>query len=181
MRLCCDRRGGGQAGGGQEEKRGDFEQGSPHPHPCSPSPTVVSKMLHVDPHQRLTAVQVLKHPWIVSREHLSPNQLSRQDRPPGEGTARSPVDGRGTSCLVGPQGVLGTGGEQEPAQTGVPHTCGPTVPGVYSRRGRLLDSFITCVCQRDRQTRRERRQAEGPYQARRGPRSGLSSAPELCT
>ncbi|KAM9679576.1 ribosomal protein S6 kinase alpha-2 isoform X4 [Muntiacus reevesi] len=40
---------------------------------------VVSKMLHVDPQQRLTAVQVLKHPWIVNREHLSPNQLSRQD------------------------------------------------------------------------------------------------------
>ncbi|KAL1288397.1 RPS6KA2 [Ovibos moschatus] len=40
---------------------------------------VVSKMLHVDPHQRLTAVQVLKHPWIINREHLSPNQLSRQD------------------------------------------------------------------------------------------------------
>uniref|UniRef100_A0A8C6CSY0 Ribosomal protein S6 kinase n=1 Tax=Moschus moschiferus TaxID=68415 RepID=A0A8C6CSY0_MOSMO len=40
---------------------------------------VVSKMLHVDPHQRLTAVQVLKHPWIVNREHLSPSQLSRQD------------------------------------------------------------------------------------------------------
>ncbi|XP_036782389.2 ribosomal protein S6 kinase alpha-2 isoform X3 [Manis pentadactyla] len=40
---------------------------------------VVSKMLHVDPHQRLTAVQVLKHPWIVNREHLSQNQLSRQD------------------------------------------------------------------------------------------------------
>ncbi|KAM5325152.1 ribosomal protein S6 kinase alpha-2 isoform 5-T5 [Glossophaga mutica] len=40
---------------------------------------VVSKMLHVDPQQRLTAVQVLKHPWIVNREYLSPNQLSRQD------------------------------------------------------------------------------------------------------
>ncbi|XP_059971420.1 ribosomal protein S6 kinase alpha-2 [Mesoplodon densirostris] len=40
---------------------------------------VVSKMLHVDPHQRLTAVQVLKHPWIVNREYLSPNQLRRQD------------------------------------------------------------------------------------------------------
>ncbi|ELK09972.1 Ribosomal protein S6 kinase alpha-2 [Pteropus alecto] len=40
---------------------------------------VVSKMLHVDPHQRLTAVQVLKHPWIVNREGLSQNQLSRQD------------------------------------------------------------------------------------------------------
>ncbi|XP_062429678.1 ribosomal protein S6 kinase alpha-2 isoform X1 [Rhea pennata] len=40
---------------------------------------IVSKMLHVDPHQRLTAVQVLRHPWIVNREHLSQNQLSRQD------------------------------------------------------------------------------------------------------
>uniref|UniRef100_A0A7N4NK00 non-specific serine/threonine protein kinase n=1 Tax=Sarcophilus harrisii TaxID=9305 RepID=A0A7N4NK00_SARHA len=40
---------------------------------------VVSKMLHVDPHQRLTAVQVLRHPWIVNRDYLSQNQLSRQD------------------------------------------------------------------------------------------------------
>ncbi|XP_074024676.1 ribosomal protein S6 kinase alpha-2 isoform X1 [Numenius arquata] len=40
---------------------------------------IVSKMLHVDPHQRLTAVQVLRHPWIVNREYLSQNQLSRQD------------------------------------------------------------------------------------------------------
>ncbi|XP_063089145.1 ribosomal protein S6 kinase alpha-2 isoform X2 [Cavia porcellus] len=40
---------------------------------------IVSKMLHVDPQQRLTAVQVLKHPWIVNREFLSQNQLSRQD------------------------------------------------------------------------------------------------------
>ncbi|XP_045698785.1 ribosomal protein S6 kinase alpha-2 isoform X2 [Phyllostomus hastatus] len=41
---------------------------------------VVSRMLHVDPQQRLTAVQVLKHPWVVNREHLSQNQLSsRQD------------------------------------------------------------------------------------------------------
>ncbi|XP_060061132.1 ribosomal protein S6 kinase alpha-2 isoform X2 [Erinaceus europaeus] len=40
---------------------------------------VVSKMLHVDPQQRLTAGQVLKHPWIVNREQLSQNQLCRQD------------------------------------------------------------------------------------------------------
>ncbi|XP_042545633.1 ribosomal protein S6 kinase alpha-2 isoform X1 [Dipodomys spectabilis] len=40
---------------------------------------VVSKMLHVDPQQRLTTLQVLKHPWIVNRELLSQSQLSRQD------------------------------------------------------------------------------------------------------
>ncbi|XP_060129257.1 ribosomal protein S6 kinase alpha-2 [Zootoca vivipara] len=40
---------------------------------------IVSKMLHVDPHQRLTAALVLRHPWIVNGEYLSQNQLSRQD------------------------------------------------------------------------------------------------------
>ncbi|XP_042336285.1 ribosomal protein S6 kinase alpha-2 isoform X1 [Sceloporus undulatus] len=40
---------------------------------------IVSKMLHVDPHQRLTAAQVLRHPWIINREYLSQNQLIRQD------------------------------------------------------------------------------------------------------
>ncbi|EGW13520.1 ribosomal protein S6 kinase alpha-2 isoform X1 [Cricetulus griseus] len=40
---------------------------------------VVSKMLHVDPQQRLTAAQVLKHPWIVNREYLPQSQLTRQD------------------------------------------------------------------------------------------------------
>ncbi|XP_070273456.1 ribosomal protein S6 kinase alpha-2 isoform X1 [Myotis yumanensis] len=40
---------------------------------------VVSQMLHVDPQQRLTALQVLKHPWVVNREHLPQSQLSRQD------------------------------------------------------------------------------------------------------
>lgn len=36
-------------------------------------------MLHVDPHQRLTAMQVLKHPWIVQRDKLSNSQLQHQD------------------------------------------------------------------------------------------------------
>ncbi|XP_020505556.1 ribosomal protein S6 kinase alpha-2 [Labrus bergylta] len=40
---------------------------------------IVIKMLHVDPHQRLTAPQVLRHPWIVDREQLSDTALSRQD------------------------------------------------------------------------------------------------------
>ncbi|XP_043552049.1 ribosomal protein S6 kinase alpha-2 isoform X2 [Chiloscyllium plagiosum] len=40
---------------------------------------MVSKLLHVDPHQRHTAAQVLRHPWIVNREFLSQNQLSRHD------------------------------------------------------------------------------------------------------
>uniref|UniRef100_A0A3Q3JJA9 non-specific serine/threonine protein kinase n=1 Tax=Monopterus albus TaxID=43700 RepID=A0A3Q3JJA9_MONAL len=40
---------------------------------------IVSKMLHVDPHQRLTAPQVLRHPWIVERDQLSDRALTRQD------------------------------------------------------------------------------------------------------
>ncbi|XP_076141152.1 ribosomal protein S6 kinase alpha-2 isoform X3 [Alosa pseudoharengus] len=40
---------------------------------------IVSNMLHVDPHQRLTAPQVLRHQWIVNREQLSQSQLIRQD------------------------------------------------------------------------------------------------------
>ncbi|TRY99320.1 hypothetical protein DNTS_029686 [Danionella cerebrum] len=40
---------------------------------------LVSKMLHVDPLQRLTAMQVLKHPWIVQRDKLPNSQLQHQD------------------------------------------------------------------------------------------------------
>lgn len=47
--------------------------------PLNPWQDVVSKMLHVDPQQRLTAAQVLKHPWIVNREYLPQSQLTRQD------------------------------------------------------------------------------------------------------
>ncbi|XP_038613110.1 ribosomal protein S6 kinase alpha-3 isoform X3 [Tachyglossus aculeatus] len=42
---------------------------------------LVSKMLHVDPHQRLTAAQVLRHPWIVHWDQLPQYQLNRQDAP----------------------------------------------------------------------------------------------------
>ncbi|NXW09965.1 KS6A3 kinase, partial [Fregetta grallaria] len=42
---------------------------------------LVSKMLHVDPHQRLTAAQVLGHPWIVHCDQLPQYQLNRQDAP----------------------------------------------------------------------------------------------------
>uniref|UniRef100_A0A8C4QRU9 Ribosomal protein S6 kinase n=1 Tax=Eptatretus burgeri TaxID=7764 RepID=A0A8C4QRU9_EPTBU len=40
---------------------------------------LVKRMLHVDPHQRLTAAQVLRHPWISLRDQLPQCQLSRQD------------------------------------------------------------------------------------------------------
>uniref|UniRef100_A0A8C7V2R7 non-specific serine/threonine protein kinase n=1 Tax=Oncorhynchus mykiss TaxID=8022 RepID=A0A8C7V2R7_ONCMY len=36
---------------------------------------LVSKMLHVDPHQRLTAAQVLRHPWILHKDQLPKYQL----------------------------------------------------------------------------------------------------------
>ncbi|XP_064206815.1 ribosomal protein S6 kinase alpha-3 isoform X2 [Anguilla rostrata] len=42
---------------------------------------LVSKMLHVDPHQRLTAAQVLRHPWIVHKDQLPKYQLNRPDAP----------------------------------------------------------------------------------------------------
>ncbi|KAM8875974.1 ribosomal protein S6 kinase alpha-2-like [Synchiropus picturatus] len=40
---------------------------------------IVTKMLHVDPHQRLTAPQILRHPWIVERDKLSDKALARHD------------------------------------------------------------------------------------------------------
>ncbi|XP_060924327.1 ribosomal protein S6 kinase alpha-2 [Limanda limanda] len=40
---------------------------------------IVIKMLHVDPHQRLTAPQVLRHPWVVERDQLCDRALTRQD------------------------------------------------------------------------------------------------------
>ncbi|NXM82423.1 KS6A3 kinase, partial [Oenanthe oenanthe] len=46
-----------------------------------PLQDLVSKMLHVDPHQRLTAAQVLSHPWIVHCDQLPQYQLNRQDAP----------------------------------------------------------------------------------------------------
>lgn len=47
---------------------------------CPPSlQDLVSKMLHVDPHQRLTARQVLKHPWIIQRDKLPNSQLPHHD------------------------------------------------------------------------------------------------------
>ncbi|XP_048370712.1 ribosomal protein S6 kinase alpha-6 [Sphaerodactylus townsendi] len=42
---------------------------------------LLSHMLHVDPHQRYTAEQVLKHSWITCRDQLPHYQLNRQDAP----------------------------------------------------------------------------------------------------
>lgn len=51
-----------------------------HQPSCLPCPQdLVSKMLHVDPHQRLTAKQVLQHPWITQKDKLPQSQLSHQD------------------------------------------------------------------------------------------------------
>ncbi|KAG1958537.1 ribosomal protein S6 kinase alpha-1 [Pimephales promelas] len=42
---------------------------------------LVSRMLHVDPHKRLTAAQVLRHRWIINKDQLPKYQLNRQDAP----------------------------------------------------------------------------------------------------
>ncbi|XP_078088480.1 ribosomal protein S6 kinase alpha-3 isoform X6 [Mustelus asterias] len=42
---------------------------------------LVSKMLHVDPQQRLSTTQVLRHHWIVHRDKLPQFHLNRQDAP----------------------------------------------------------------------------------------------------
>ncbi|EDL14018.1 ribosomal protein S6 kinase polypeptide 6 [Mus musculus] len=43
--------------------------------------SLLSHMLHMDPHQRYTAEQVLKHPWITQREQL-PRHQPNSDEPP---------------------------------------------------------------------------------------------------
>ncbi|EDM07093.1 ribosomal protein S6 kinase polypeptide 6 (predicted) [Rattus norvegicus] len=42
---------------------------------------LLSHMLHMDPHQRYTAEQVLKHPWITQREQLPRHQPTSDDPP----------------------------------------------------------------------------------------------------
>lgn len=48
---------------------------------CLLSQDLLSHMLHVDPHQRYTAEQVLKHSWITCRDTLPHFQLTRHDAP----------------------------------------------------------------------------------------------------
>ncbi|CAG5120317.1 unnamed protein product [Candidula unifasciata] len=40
---------------------------------------LVKRMLHIDPHNRLTATQVLNHPWIAQRDSLPHLRLTLQD------------------------------------------------------------------------------------------------------
>ncbi|ELT94418.1 hypothetical protein CAPTEDRAFT_229226 [Capitella teleta] len=40
---------------------------------------LVGKMLHVDPHQRITVQQVLKHPWVANRDQLPQLRLTHQE------------------------------------------------------------------------------------------------------
>ena len=40
---------------------------------------LVSRMLHIDPHQRISLQQVLTHRWIVTRDQLPHNRLVLPD------------------------------------------------------------------------------------------------------
>ena len=78
-------------------------------------------MLHVDPHQRLTAKQVLQHPWITQKDKLPQSQLSHQDLqlvkvpPPSAAGPQGPKPGfrgrglgglePGDAAYVSPQGA----------------------------------------------------------------------------
>lgn len=42
---------------------------------------LLSHMLHVDPHQRYSAEQVLKHSWIALRDQNPHFQLTRHEAP----------------------------------------------------------------------------------------------------
>lgn len=93
----------------------------PTPLPALPQ-DLVSKMLHVDPHQRLTAKQVLQHPWITQKDKLPQSQLSHQDLqlvkvpPPQAAEPQGPKPGfrgqglgvvePGDAMCVSPQGAL---------------------------------------------------------------------------
>ena len=39
----------------------------------------MARMLHVDPHKRLTASDVLNHPWIAQRDNLPSMRLTLQN------------------------------------------------------------------------------------------------------
>ncbi|XP_050998365.1 ribosomal protein S6 kinase alpha-6 isoform X2 [Acomys russatus] len=51
---------------------------------------LLSHMLHMDPHQRYTAEQVLKHPWITQREQLPSDQPETDDTPQEEAAVALP-------------------------------------------------------------------------------------------
>ncbi|KAH3739391.1 ribosomal protein S6 kinase alpha-1-like isoform X2 [Dreissena polymorpha] len=44
-----------------------------------PAKDLVARMLHIDPHKRLTAPEVLKHNWVANRDQLPHMRLTLQD------------------------------------------------------------------------------------------------------
>jgi len=62
---------------------------------------LVSRMLHIDPHQRISLQQVLTHRWIVTRDQLPQNRLVLPDASHAVKVPLSTVDvGCGSSVLL---------------------------------------------------------------------------------
>ncbi|XP_065837405.1 ribosomal protein S6 kinase 2 beta-like [Oscarella lobularis] len=59
---------------------GKFSMGGNWKALSSPAQDLISQMLHVDPHRRPTASQVLRHTWIANRNALPNEKLSVHDR-----------------------------------------------------------------------------------------------------
>lgn len=172
MRLAVTGRRGDREEG--DRRRGDsFEQGQPSPQPPAHPPPAGRRVQDAPrgPSPAPDGSSGPQTPLDRQQGALSPNQLSRQDVhlvkvPPAVGR------GRGLPAWLTP-GVLGTGGDQEPAQTGVPHTCGHVPTLAEEATSGQLHYVCVSVCQTDRQTRRE--------ETRLRTVPGQAPGPPLCT